>query len=187
MKINDNKDDGFIQTKQQHRRLKRKNKIKEDSIPFTDQSIIIESAPYALDDENAFPTLGQQISLSTTNQKSENDSTSELIQKSNSKTHQICLTDMFNELSTSTKIKQENSHQKISTIITNNNINPLDSKREQSKSHKPTKLKRIINKELEENQKQRQQSFSKVTVENQSDEKNIQNETDTNTANVLEE
>jgi len=172
IKINDNKDDGFIQTKQQHRRLKRKNKIKEESIPsFTDQSIIIETAPYALDDENAFPTLGgQQISLSTINKKSENDSNSGLIQKSNTKTYQICLTDMFNSLSTSTQIKQENSHQKL---------NSLDSKREQSKSHKPTKLKRIINKESEENQS----SFSKVTVEKQSDEK----ETDTNTANITEE
>jgi hypothetical protein len=81
---------------------------------------------------------------------------------------------MFNSLSTSTQVKQENSHQKL---------NSLDSKFEQSKSHKLTKLKRISNKEFEDNQK----LFSKVTVEKQSNEKDIQNETDTNTANVIEE
>jgi len=147
IQINANKDDGFIQTKQQHRRLKRKNKLKEEPIPFPEPSVTIESAPYALDDENAFPTLGQQISISTTNKKSENDSNS------------IRLTDMFNTLSTSTE---------TSAITTD------------SKSRKPTKLKRIINKDSEENQKQ--QTLSKVTVE-----KDIQNQTDTNTVNVVEE
>lgn len=81
---------------------------------------------------------------------------------------------MFNSLSTSTEVEQ-------STV----NINSLDSKRgkerEQLKSSKSTKLKCINTKEFEENQKQRQQSLSKVTVEKQSDEKDIQNETDTNT------
>jgi hypothetical protein len=182
--INDTKDDGFIQTKQQHRRLKRKHKIKEESTSFTDQSTIIESAPYALDDENAFPTLGQQqISLSTSNKKSENDSIPPaLIQKSN-QTYQICLTDMFNALSTSTQVKQQNSHHKISAITTINSGNT----REQPKSRRPTKLKGIINKEHEDNQNQRQQSSSKITVEKQLDEKDIQNKTDTNTANALEE
>ncbi len=154
LQINDNKDDGFIQTKQQHKRLKRKNKIKEETI-------IIESTPYALDDENAFPTLGQQ-----TNKNSENDSNPEVIQKSNTKTYQTCLTDMFDALSTSTQVKQENFHHQITK-------NSSD-----TKSHKPTKFKRIIDKELEP----RQQSLSKVTVEQQSDEK----ETDTNTANVVD-
>jgi hypothetical protein len=90
---------------------------------------------------------------------------------------------MFNALSSPIQIKEENSQEKISTI----DINSIDSKHEQLKSYKPTKLKRIINKELEENQNQPQQSLSKVTVEKQSDEKDIQNETDTNTANVMEE
>jgi hypothetical protein len=86
---------------------------------------------------------------------------------------------MFNSLSTSTEVKQQNSHYKTIT-----SANPLDSKREQPKPRKSTKLKRISNKEVEE----KQQSFSKlVTVEKQSDEKDIQNETDTNTANVMEE
>jgi hypothetical protein len=152
LQINDNKDDGFIQTKHQHRRLKRKNKIKEETI-------IIESTPYALDDENAFPTLGQQIN--------KNDSNPEVIQKSNTKTYQTCLTDMFDALSTSTQVKQENFHHQITTNLSD------------TKPHKPTKFKRIIDKELEP----RQQSLSKVTVEQQSDEK----KTDTNTANVVDE
>jgi len=177
---NNIKDDGFIQTKQQHRRLKRKNKIKEESPSLTEQSNEIESAPYALDDENAFPTLGQQVSISNSNKKSENDP--ESIPKSNSKSYQVCLNDMFNSLSTSTQVKQQNSHYKTIT-----SANPLDSKsvskREQPKPRKSTKLKRISNKEVEE----KQQLFSKLeTVEKQSDEKDIQNETDTNTANVIE-
>jgi hypothetical protein len=140
--------------------------------------MMIESAPYALDDENAFPTLGQQqVTVSTNTKKSENPSG--LIQKPN-QTYQICLTDMFSALNTSTQVKQQNSHHKTSAITTINN----DNTREQPKSHRPTKLKRINNKELEENQKQRQQSLSK---EKQSDEKDIQNKTDTNTANVIQE
>jgi hypothetical protein len=91
---------------------------------------------------------------------------------------------MFNSLSTSTEVKQQNSHDKTIT-----SANPLDSKsvskREQPKPRKSAKLKRISNKEVEEKQ---QQSFSKlVTVEKQSDEKDTQNETDTNTANVIDE
>ncbi|CAF1047912.1 unnamed protein product [Rotaria sordida] len=189
----DTKDDGFIQTKQQHRRLKRRNKNKEESsTSLIEQSLTNETAPYILDDENAFPTLGQQTShLTTTNQKTENDSTQELIHKSNSKTHQTCLTDMFNTLSTTT---QENSNHKTSTITINNTTNSFDSKsisknvkeREQPKSRKSTKLKRSINKEFEDSQKQRQESFSKVIIEKSSDEKIVQNETDTNIENVIE-
>jgi hypothetical protein len=148
---NNIKDDGFIQTKQQQRRLKRKNKLKEELIPST----FIESAPFALDDENAFPILGQQVSITTINKKSENDSTS--TSRSN---ETVCLTDMFNTLSTSTR----NSPNKTSAIIDNGNPVP-----------KPRKLKRIINQDVEENQKQR--LFSK--------EKHI--ETDTDTANVKKE
>jgi hypothetical protein len=55
-----NDQNGFIQTKQQQKRSKRqKNKIKEEptiSLP--------ESIPFVLDDENAFPTLGQELSVS---------------------------------------------------------------------------------------------------------------------------
>ncbi|CAF3382439.1 unnamed protein product [Rotaria sp. Silwood1] len=190
---NDIKDDGFIQTKQQHRRLKRKNKNKEESsTSFIEQSLTTETAPYILDDENAFPTLGQQTSYSTTtNQKFENDPTQELIHNSNSKTHQICLTDMFNTLSTST---QENFNHKTSTITINNTANSFDSKsiskhvteREQPKSRKSAKIKRSINKEFEDNQKQRPQSFSKLAIGEQSDEKTVENETDTNIENVID-
>ncbi len=99
-------------------------------------------------------------------------STPGLINKSKIKAnhgYQIRLTDMFNALSTSTQTKQQNSHNKSSKPIINS-ANPLDSKpvpkrgkeREQPKPRKPTKLKRIINKELEENQKQRQQLLSKI-------------------------
>ncbi|CAF1411799.1 unnamed protein product [Adineta steineri] len=167
-KLNDIKDDGFIQTKHQHRRLKRKNKIKEESTSFTEQSNEIESAPYALDDENAFPTLGQQMI---------NPNNSELLSKS--KIHQTCVSDMFNALSTSTQIKQQNSHSK--TTNDNNVDSKVISKRskgqEQPKARKSTKVKRILNKNTEENQKQ-----SNLTVE-----KDIQNETDINTANITEE
>jgi hypothetical protein len=68
------KDGEFIQTKQQQKSLKRqKKKTKEESAPLSDQSPIVETIPFALDDENAFPTLGQQISIPS-NKKSENDS-----------------------------------------------------------------------------------------------------------------
>jgi hypothetical protein len=110
-----------------------------------------------------------------------------LINKSKIKannTYQIRLTDMFNALSTSTQTKQQNSHNKSSTvpIIT---ANPLDSnpapkrgkEREQPKPRKPTKLKRIINKELEENQKQRQQSLVKATTIKPTDETDMNNTT----------
>ncbi|CAF3877145.1 unnamed protein product [Adineta steineri] len=170
-KLNDIKDDGFIQTKHQHRRLKRKNKIKEESTSFTEQSNEIESAPYALDDENAFPTLGQQII---------NPNNSELLSKS--KIHQTCVSDMFNALSTSTQIKQQNSHSKPTTTTNDNHVDskviPKRSKgHEQPKARKSTKVKRILNKNTEENQKQ-----SNLTVE-----KDIQNETDINTTNITEE
>lgn len=139
--------------------------MKEDSTTtFPEQSTIIESAPYVLDDENAFPTLGGGQPLAS-NKKSEIETNSELIQKSNSKTYQNCLTDMFHALSTSTEIK--------SNTINNNS---LDSKHEQTKNSKSTKFKRSINKDHEDNQ----QSLSKLTVEKQSDEKHIQNKTDTN-------
>jgi selenocysteine insertion sequence-binding protein 2 len=95
---------------------------------------------------------------------------------------------MFNALSTSTQAKQQNSHNKPnkSSVTATNVANPLDSnpapkrgkEREQPKPRKPTKLKRIINKELEENQKQRQQLLVKATTIKQTDEKDISNETD---------
>lgn len=96
---------------------------------------------------------------------------------------EIRLTDMFNALNTSIQTKQQNSNNKTNksskTAITI--ANPLDSnpapkrgkEREQPKPRKPTKLKRIINKELEEYQKQRQQSHSKISTI-----KDPQNETD---------
>jgi len=50
--------DGIIQTKQQEKRPKRpKNKAKE-------RPPVPEPTPFSLDDENAFPTLGQEISIS---------------------------------------------------------------------------------------------------------------------------
>jgi hypothetical protein len=102
---------------------------------------------------------------------------------------------MFNALSTSTQAKPQNSHIKTSKITTINSANPLDSnpvpkrgkEREQPKQRKPTKLKRIINKELEENQKQRQQLITKVTTIKQTDETDIQDETDPNIATTTEE
>jgi hypothetical protein len=71
---------------------------------------------------------------------------------------------MFNALSTSTRAQSTSKSMKTSKT-TMLGANPLDSKpapkrgkeREQPKARKPTKLKRIINKELEDNHKQRQQ------------------------------
>jgi selenocysteine insertion sequence-binding protein 2 len=101
---------------------------------------------------------------------------------------------MFNALSISTQTKQQNSQNKTnkSSIKSINSANPLDSKpapkrgkeREQPKPRKPTKLKRIINKELEENQKQRQQFHSKIK---QSNEKDPQSEPETSCINVFHE
>ncbi|CAF4730813.1 unnamed protein product [Rotaria sp. Silwood1] len=197
----DKKNDESIRTKQKQKRSERqKNKVKEE------QSTIIESVPFVLDDENAFPTLGQDVSIAIT-KTTENDSSTKdkistpgVIPKSKIKanqTYQICLTDMFNALSTSTQTKKENSLNKTnkSSIKTVNIANPLDSKpapkrgkeREQPKPRKPTKLKRIINKELEENQKQRQQSLIKSSTTKQTDENDIQYETDTNKLTVTDE
>lgn len=96
---------------------------------------------------------------------------------------------MFNALSTSTQIRQDHpqSKAKSSTKIFQG-ANPLDSnpapkrgkEREQPKPRKPTKLKRIINKELEENQKQRQQSLTKFTLVKQTDENDNSNDNDIN-------
>lgn len=88
---------------------------------------------------------------------------------------------MFNALSTSTQTKLSSLHSKqnkSSTITTITSANPLDSnpapkrgkEREQPKPRKPTKLKRIINKELEENQKQRQQLLTKPSAVKPTDE-----------------
>lgn len=81
---------------------------------------------------------------------------------------------MFNALSTSTQTKLSNLHSKQtkSSTTTITSANPLDSnpapkrgkEREDPKPRKPTKLKRIINKELEENQKQRQQLLTKPSA-----------------------
>lgn len=111
-------------------------------------------------------------------------STPGLISKSKIKanhTYQIRLTDMFNALSTSTQTKSSNPQSKVnksSTTTTLPSANPLDSnpapkrgkEREQPKPRKPTKLKRIINKELEENQKQRQQLLTKSSSPKQLDQ-----------------
>ncbi|CAF0807144.1 unnamed protein product [Adineta ricciae] len=154
-KVNDIKDDGFIQTKYQQRRLKRKSKLREEPVSFPEQSDDIESAPYALDDENAFPTLGQPNPPSTTK----------------CETSQLDLPDMFNRLNTSTQ--------------SNSSDSKIMPKREQTKSRKSNKTKRSINhKEIEENQNQ---SISSITVQNQSNEDPIRNDTDTNTTNVKED
>ncbi|UJR36696.1 hypothetical protein I4U23_029413 [Adineta vaga] len=168
IQTDDIKDDGFIQPKYQQRRLKRKNKLREEPLSFPEQSNEIESAPYALDDENAFPTLGQPNLTSTSTIKSE----IEVIQKSNSNTSQHHLPDMFNRLNLSSQVKQENSSDSKAIV-----------KREQTKSRKSSKIKRSINKEIDENQKQ----SSQVTIEKNMEENNIQTNTDTNTANVREE
>lgn len=99
--------------------------------------------------------------------------------------YQIRLTDMFNALSISTQTKSSNSQSKAkanksSTTSTTKVLgaNPLDSnpapkrgkEREEPKPRKPTKLKRIINKELEENQKQRQQLITKSSSPKQLDQ-----------------
>ncbi|UJR09403.1 hypothetical protein I4U23_013645 [Adineta vaga] len=186
-------------SKQQQKSLKqRKSKAKEEPTKTTTISQKAESSiPFTLDDENAFPTLGQEILVLGT-KKFDNDSSTKnttsapgLINKSKIKANhsfQICLQDMFNALNTANQTKQPNTQHKSSTIKVNG-ANPLDSnpapkrgkEREQPKPRKPTKLKRIINKELEENQKQRQQLLTKVAAIKQSDDKDSQNETDINT------
>ncbi|CAF3981219.1 unnamed protein product [Rotaria magnacalcarata] len=192
------KPDEFIQTKQQKRaERRRQNKSKEISTP--------ETIPFSLDDENAFPALGHEVPIQIA-KKSENDSSTKnkpsipgLINVSKIKakqTYQICLTDMFNALNTSTQTKQDNSLNKTakSSGKTLNSANPLDSnpvpkrgkEREQPKPRKPTKLKRIINKELEENQKQRQQFHVKSTAIKPTDEQDISCETDTNNVNGID-
>jgi hypothetical protein len=106
-----------------------------------------------------------------------------LISKSKIKpnhSYQIRLTDMFDALSTSTQTKSQNPQNKTnkSSTTTSTSANPLDSnpapkrgkEREQPKPRKPTKLKRIINKELEENQKLRQQLLTKIPTIKQPDE-----------------
>lgn len=84
---------------------------------------------------------------------------------------------MFNALTTSTQTSHSKSN-KQSVSPTIKAANPLDSnpvpkrgkERETPKPRKPTKLKRIINKELEENQKQRQQLHPQIPIVIQSDE-----------------
>lgn len=103
---------------------------------------------------------------------------------------------MFNALSTATQPKPApHQQQKTNPVNTVTNANPLDSnpvpkrgkEREQPKARKPTKLKRIINKELEANQKQRQQLLSKVNSIKQDEDKDPSNETDTNTVTAADE
>jgi hypothetical protein len=183
------------QTKSQQKRSKRqKNKNKEEptSLPPPPQQ---QSIPFTLDDENAFPILGQEIPKTKTVEKDssikDNTSTPGLINKSKIKanqSYQIRLTDMFNALSTATQPKEQNTNNKSNKSSTTaiNIANPLDSKpapkrgkeRENPKPRKPTKLKRIITKELEENQKQRQQLLVKATTIKQNDEKEPSNEPD---------
>ena len=183
-----------MQTKQQHRRLKRKNKMKENSAPPAEQSNTVESASCVLDNENTFPTLGQQIAASITDQKSENGSTQLPIHKSN-ESHQLCLNDMFDALSTSTHVKQQNFRRKTSAITKTDAANSFDSKsiskrskeREQPKSRKSTKLKRSVTKETEENSNQTQEeSLLHFTVTKQCNEQDVQDETDTKTTDTIE-
>ena len=105
---------------------------------------------------------------------------------------------MFNALSISTRIKQENSHHKtINKSLTTSTVsaNPLDSnpapkrgkEREQPKPHKPTRLRRIINKELEENKKQRQQLFVKTSTIKQTAIKDESNENNADNLTVTDE
>ncbi|CAF1302491.1 unnamed protein product [Adineta steineri] len=188
------KNDKPIQTKQQKKNLKQKKNEKIEE-PTIEPVSISETIPFSLNDDNAFPVLGQDISIPII-KKSENNSsikdntsTPGLITKSKIKanhSYQICLQDMFNALNTSTQTKQQNSHNKSSNIPMNI-ANPLDSnpapkrgkEREQPKPRKPTKLKRIINKELDENQKQRQQLLIKATTIKQNDENDNANVADT--------
>lgn len=104
-------------------------------------------------------------------------STPGMIPKSRIKPHQtyeIRLVDMFDALCTPAQKKQNNSTAKSNLPV----VNPLDSKptakrgkeRENPKPRKPTKLKRIINKELEQNQKQRQETNQKTNLTNEIDE-----------------
>lgn len=94
---------------------------------------------------------------------------------------------MFNALNTAVQAKQHNPQTKP-TATSIMGANPLDSnpapkrgkEREQPKPRKPTKLKRIINKELEENQKQRQQLMTKVAAIKQIDDNETPHDTDAN-------
>ncbi|CAF0788715.1 unnamed protein product [Adineta ricciae] len=187
------------QTKQNQKSSKqKKTKPKEEPVITTKaeegQQQQQPSIPFTLDDENSFPALGQETSVSATKESNHNTSmktttsTPGLISKSKMKanhTYQIRLQDMFNALNTAIQNKQNNTQQK-SSMIGFNGANPLDSnpapkrgkEREHPKAHKPTKLKRIINKELEENQKQRQQLLTKVANIKQTDDGESQNETD---------
>lgn len=56
-----NDKDGINQTKQQKRSKRQKNKTKQEPTP---PATLSESITFALDDENAFPTLGQEVSAS---------------------------------------------------------------------------------------------------------------------------
>ena len=114
---------------------------------------------FDLNDEGTFPSLGQDVLPVAPAKPSV--TAAGLISKTRLKAQQsfeIRLSDMFNALSTSSRPKVLNP--KASQT---HGANPLDSnpapkrgkEREQPKARKPTKLKRIINKELEENQKQR--------------------------------
>ena len=185
------------QTKSQQkrsRRQKNKNKKEPTSLPAQQQE---QSIPFTLDDENAFPVLGKEIPVTIIKTVEKNSSTKDnvstpgLINKSKIKTnqsYQIRLTDMFNALSTATQTKEQNTTNKSNKSSTTaiNIANPLDSRpapkrgkeRENPKPRKPTKLKRIITKELEENQKQRQQLLVKATTIKQDDEKEPSNEPD---------
>lgn len=183
---NDNNDDGFIQTKHQHRRLKRKNKNKEEPLPFNEISVANEPASSNIDDDNLYPKLGENpVADVSISEKSKDYSNQDLIDKSNINTDQISLTDMFNAMNTSTEVKQENSHHKQTTIATNSlDTQTVAKSIKERKSRKTTKFKRSINKDLDDNQKQRQTSLSKVTDEKQSVEKIPSIETDRNTTEM---
>ncbi|CAF1135171.1 unnamed protein product, partial [Didymodactylos carnosus] len=146
---------------------------------FTSSKIV----PFALDDESAFPTLSnsptttKKVVKNTTQHPNDPNQTDVSIEppttiekqsqpSSHRKPHPkantayaVRLTDMFNALNTTSANK---SQQKSSSSV-QIKTNPLDSnpvpkrgkEREEPKRRKPTKLKRIINKELEENHKQR--------------------------------
>lgn len=126
------------------------------------------SNPLSIDDDSQYPALGTEVPVRTVTPSSPVQKTN-TIPMSRVKAHQtyeIRLSDMFNALSTSTQTKRTANENKQTHVV----ANPLDSRpapkrgkeRENPKPRKPTKLKRIINKELEQNRKQRQENRQKT-------------------------
>jgi hypothetical protein len=124
------KDDGFMQTKQQQRRLRRKNKMKDESLTTFERSAF--TMP---EDQHCLPNFEEQVSL--TNPDSRSDTHSKLNVDISSETtttaSQIDLPGMFQGLNTHADIQQHSSdtNTNTSTIISIVNINALDSKDDQ--------------------------------------------------------